>query len=107
MSNHDDEQVPIAIPFEQLKSMATAVADELRNAGGDAPASSGGGSAQRNLPEDLRSRFITVRAALFQRGIYDPVLVRFDTASAPQASNAEIAEQLATVAETLTPPRTP
>lgn len=101
MSQHDDEQQPIAIPLEQLKSMATAVADELRNAGGDAPGNTGGGSAHRNLPEEVRARFLTVRAALFQRGIYDPVLVRFDTASAPQASNAEIAEQLATVAETI------
>lgn len=88
MNHHDDEQVPIAIPLEQLKSMAAAVAEELRNAG-------------EALPAEVRSRFIIVRAALFQRGIYDPVLVRFDTASAPRASHQEIGEQLATVAETI------
>jgi hypothetical protein len=42
-----------------------------------------------------------VRAALFQRGIFDPVLVRFDSATAPRATKEEIAEQLATVAQTL------
>ncbi|HEX8154720.1 MAG TPA: hypothetical protein VF698_16430, partial [Thermoanaerobaculia bacterium] len=60
-----------------------------------------GGSRQRGLPEDLRLRFIGVRSSLFQRGIYDPVLVRFDTASAPQAATSEVAEQLAKVAEGL------
>ena len=96
-----DDKLPITIPLDQLKQMAAAVAEELRNAPGAAPATTGGGSRQRALPEDLRTRFIDVRAALFQRGIYDPVLVRFDTASAPQASNEELAEQLGTVAGAL------
>ena len=48
-----------------------------------------------------REGFIDVRAALFQRGIYDPVLVRFDTATVTQASTQQIAEQLAVVAESL------
>ena len=34
-------------------------------------------------------------------GVFDPVLVRFDTASAPRASNSEIAEELAKLAESL------
>ncbi len=67
--------------------MAAAVAEEMK-----------GASA---VSGDLRERFINVRAALFQRGIYDPVLVRFDSATAPRASTAEIAEQLATVAASL------
>jgi hypothetical protein len=54
------------------------------------------------LPEALRERFIRVRTALVQRGIFDPILVRFDTASAPQASTKEVAEQLAAVASALT-----
>ena len=47
------------------------------------------------LPAELRARFIKVRTALFQRGIYDPVLVRFDSATAPRASVAEVADALA------------
>jgi hypothetical protein len=88
MSEHHDDKLPIAIPVDQLKSLAAAVAEELKGAG-------------EPLTHELRERFITVRAALFQRGIYDPVLVRFDTVSAPRASNQEIAEQLATVAGAL------
>jgi hypothetical protein len=100
-----DTKQPIAIPPATLKELATNVAAELRAHAGDAGAAnvanSGGGSAHRALPALLRERFIDVRAALFQRGIYDPVLVRFDTASAPQASTAEIAEQLEQVAASL------
>ena len=84
--NHDDEKLPIAIPLDRLKDMAAAVAEELRS--GD-------------LTPALRERFINVRAALFQRGIYDPVLVRFDSSTAPRASKEEIASQLATVAQSL------
>lgn len=89
MSDHHDEVLPIAIPLDRLKQMAAAVAEELKSAGNEPPA------------KDVRERFIEVRAALFQRGIYDPVLVRFDSATAPKASTPEIAEQLATVAGAL------
>jgi hypothetical protein len=82
---------------EELKTMAAEVANELQSATAGEPAAAGGGSRQRGLPEPLRQRFISVRTALFQRGIFDPVLVRFDTASAPQASTKEIGEQLAKV----------
>jgi hypothetical protein len=57
-------------------------------------------SSQAITPE-LRVRFIEVRSALFMRGVYDPVLVRFDSATAPRASNAEIGEQLETLAQSL------
>jgi len=86
---------------EELKSMAAEVAGELQAAGGNEPATTGGGSRQRGLPEPLREHFIRVRTALFQRGIFDPILVRFDTASAPQASTKQVGEQLAAVAEAL------
>jgi len=86
---------------EELKSMAAEVATELQSATAGEPATTGGGSRQRGLPESLRDRFIRVRTALFQRGIFDPVLVRFDTASAPQASTKEVGEQLAAVASGL------
>jgi len=78
---------PISIPFAELKTLAATVAEEMKSASAVSP--------------DLRQRFIEVRAALFQRGIYDPVLVRFDSATAPAASLPEIAEQLATVAASL------
>jgi hypothetical protein len=68
----------------ELKEKALAVAEALK-------------TAPATLPEDLRSRFIDVRAHLFARGIYDPVLVRFDSATVPHAPIAEIAEQLARV----------
>lgn len=71
-----------------LKANAAAVAAELK-AAGDA------------ITPELRQKFIEVRAELFQRGIYDPVLVRFDSYTAPKASVSEVAEQLATVAESL------
>ncbi len=98
--DHHDDKVPIAIPLAQLKGMATAVAAELKSAAGSREpiAGTGGGSAHRGLPDDLRERFIEVRAALFQRGLFDPVLVRFDTATVTQASTSEVAEQLETVA---------
>jgi hypothetical protein len=50
------------------------------------------------LSPELRARFIELRAEMFQRGIYDPVLVRFDSATAPRASVAEIAEELKKIA---------
>ncbi|HEX7153935.1 MAG TPA: hypothetical protein VF618_20765 [Thermoanaerobaculia bacterium] len=70
----------------EVKAAAAAVAEELKSG---------------TLTPELRARFINVRAALFQRGIYDPVLVRFDSATAPPASAQEVGEQLATVAEAL------
>ena len=89
----------------ELKAAAVAVADQLKAAAASLPnepiASTGGGSRHRGLPEDLRERFLAVRLVLFQRGIYDPVLVRFDTATVAQAATREVAEELARVAESL------
>jgi hypothetical protein len=81
-----DNKLPIAIPIDELKTMAVEVSEQMKGA---------------ELTPVLRERFIHVRAALFQRGIFDPVLVRFDSATAPRATKEEIAEQLATVAQTL------
>ena len=85
---HEDEKTPIATPIEELKTLAATVAEAMKDAG-------------EPLPEDLRESFSDIRAALFQRGIYDPVLVRFDSATAPRATVAEVAEQLATLAASL------
>lgn len=86
-SEPHDEKVPMNIAVEELRTLAAGVAEELKSAAAVTPG--------------LRERFINVRAALFQRGIYDPVLVRFDSATAPPASAREIGEQLANVATSL------
>ena len=52
------------------------------------------------LTPELRARFIAVRAELFERGIFDPVLARFDSATVAQISAAEAGAQLAKWAET-------
>ena len=87
--------------IDEIRAMAIQVADRLHAVTGTTPILSGGGSRLRGLPEDLRMQFLAVRTALFQRGFFDPVLVRFDTATGTQASTAEIAQQLKAVAATL------
>jgi hypothetical protein len=72
--------------IDQLKQSASAVAEEMKGS---------------EVTPALRERFIEVRSALFQRGIYDPVLVRFDSATAPRATKDEIAAQLEAVAQSL------
>lgn len=88
---------------EEIKAAAAEIAIALQAAAGAAEpiGGTGGGSLHRGLPEDLRERFVALRAALFQRGVFDPVLARFDTASAAQAPNGEIAAELTKLAETL------
>jgi hypothetical protein len=86
MTHDHDEKLPIAIPLDALKQQAAEVAAAMQSG---------------EMSAALRARFIHVRAALFQRGIFDPVLVRFDSATAPRATAQEIAEQLATVATNL------
>lgn len=102
-----DEKAPKAMSLEQLRALVDAVAGELSAFASAAPAepiaNTGGGSDHRGLPEELRQRFIQVRGALYQRGVFEPVLARFDTATAPQAPTLEIAERLAAVAASLTP----
>lgn len=69
------------ITTTELKAIAT----ELQNA--------------TTVSPELRARFIQARTALFRRGIYDPVLVRFDSYTAPTASAQKVGEQLEAVAE--------
>lgn len=87
MSDNNDTP-PIALPAAELKALATAVAAEMKSAG-------------TAIPAPLRERFVFVRAALFQRGIFDPVLVRFDSATVQRAPVAEVADQLESVAAAL------
>ena len=81
----DQEKVHLPT-IEDIKRTASEVASLMK---------------QGPLTPETRSRFIAVRAAMFMRGIYDPVLVRFDSATAPRASNEEVAAQLETVAQSL------
>jgi hypothetical protein len=73
---------------EEIKKNAAAIAEELR-------------AAKSPLPPALRQRFIDLRASLFQRGVYDPILVRFDSATVSPATNAEIAAELTQIAASL------
>src|SRR5687767_14604748 len=92
-----------AMTTDQIRSLATEVAAELKtvNESSEKLSGSGGGSRHRGLPEPLRTRFIAVRTELFRRGLYDPVLVRFDTATVAQAPVADVAERLEQIAATV------
>jgi hypothetical protein len=87
----------LALP--QLREGAKALAEQIRAVRDDAPVQ--GGSIPRGWPDELRTRFLDVRAALFQRGVFDPVLVRFDSATAPPADKGRIADALAALADSL------
>jgi hypothetical protein len=78
--------------IEDWKAAAANVAREM---------SESGAGTNKDLPKELRARFVAIRAELFQRGIFDPILVRFDTATVPQASPREIADELTLVASNL------
>lgn len=73
--------------MSELKQSAAEVAAAMQSSSELSPA--------------VRAQFIAVRDALYRRGIFDPVLVRFDSATAPKASVAEVAAQLTTIAEGL------
>jgi hypothetical protein len=73
--------------IEELKSAAADLARALRES--DTP------------PKDLRKRFIALRSELFQRGVFDPVLARFDTITVSRASMQQIADELEALADTL------
>lgn len=88
---------------DEIRTMAAALAADLRKAA-DTPktgAPGGGGSRPRGLPEELRQRVIEVRTALYQRGLFDPLLARFDSATVPDATTLAIADELAKVASAL------
>lgn len=71
---------------EEIRAAAAALARELE-AGTVTP--------------QLRARVIAVRAALFQRGVFDPVLARFDSATVAPATPAEIARELNEISQSL------
>jgi hypothetical protein len=73
--------------IEEFRAVVARLADELRGAS--------------DLSADQRRSFIAVRAELFQRGIFDPILARFDTVTVTRASTNEVANQLAAIAASL------
>ena len=72
--------------LEELKKAALMVSGELQT---------------NAMTPALRARFIAVRAELFQRGLYDPMLVRFDSATVTQITPQEAGAQLEKVADAL------
>ncbi|HET7711320.1 MAG TPA: hypothetical protein VFL80_05270 [Thermoanaerobaculia bacterium] len=57
--------------------------------------------AGATIAPEIRSRLIVLRAALFQRGIYDPVLARVDSITVPPVSADRLAAQLEEIASSL------
>jgi hypothetical protein len=90
--------------YDELRVEAGKLAAELQEIveRGEADDDGGNrqGSAHRKLPVEFQRRFIDWRSELLEIGVFDPVLIRFDTATAPQAESRRIAEQLAALAET-------
>ena len=74
--------------MEDFGAKAAAIAEELRHAGDV-------------VTPELRARFIELRSEMFQRGIFDPILARFDSATVPQPSTQEVAEQLSRLFATM------
>ncbi|HVT44552.1 MAG TPA: hypothetical protein VMT00_09190 [Thermoanaerobaculia bacterium] len=52
----------------------------------------------RAIGKELWERFIALRRELIRRGVHDPILGRFDSATVVQAGTAAIAEQVRRVA---------
>ena len=85
MTQHE-EKAPIEMSIAEIKASAAALARQMKS---------------DEMTHAVRARFINVRAALFQRGVYDPILVRFDSATVARASLAEIGDELEKVASNL------
>ena len=83
-SPHSPQSSPKSSVSDELKAVANAMRES------------------ETLSPQVRARFIAMRAELFQRGIFDPVLVRFDTITVPRASLQEVADQLDAIAASLT-----
>ena len=73
--------------IEEFRAVVARLAEEMRSAS--------------DLSADQRRRFIAVRAELFQRGVFDPILARFDTVTVTRASTQEVANELAAIAVSL------
>lgn len=72
--------------IEEIKAAAAELAISMR---------------AESIDDATRSRFLATRAELFNRGVFDPVLVRFDSATVAHATNGEIAAELEKIAASL------
>lgn len=75
--------------LEQLRTEASELARTME------------ASASGWTPE-IRRNFVRLREEMLIRGIYDPVLIRYDSISAPRSDLPTLARQLAVVAGSLT-----
>jgi len=82
-----DENHPVALSLPDVKAAASSLAAEIKKSSELSPA--------------LRARLIAVRSALFQLGVYNPILSRLDSATVSRAPIGEIAEELGKVASSL------
>lgn len=91
----------IARTLIELKPELQRLAAMLRESPASASTAPQGGSRHRGLPEDLRTAMVAARKILFQRGMFNPLLSRFDSATVAPASNSELADELAKIAESI------
>jgi hypothetical protein len=83
-SDHSPESSPKSLASADIAAVARA----MREAG--------------TLSPELRKRFIALRSELFRRGVFDPVLARFDSVTVSRAAVPEIADQLDAIAADIT-----
>jgi len=100
MDHDHDSAVHRIRSAEEIARASVTVAAALRQ-NPAATGAAGGGSIQRGLSSAVHATFIQLRGALYERGLFDPVLARFDSATAAPASNGEIAEQLDAITQSL------
>jgi hypothetical protein len=93
------------ISLEELPARAAEVAEALLRASEETTEAeepvADDNSRRRVIDEELRGRFIDVRAAMQRHGMVDPVLIRFDSYTVRQAATREIAERLGQIASRL------
>lgn len=82
-----------------IASSAKDIAAKLSEADAEMGGGNHQGSVHRGLAEDVRREIIDLRNRMFELGIFDPVLVRFDTATVAQATNGEIAQRLEEISQ--------
>lgn len=83
---------------EELRTEAASIAQAILDVAGGGTEEPG---KARTMPDELRERFITFRTLLYVRGLHDPVLARFDSATVAQADSKRIAQALEILAEKL------
>jgi hypothetical protein len=81
--------------LEEIKSVAAEMGSQLSTFSND------DGIANEVLPPLVREQVIALRQHLIRRGIYDPVLGRFDSHTVPQITVSAAAARLKEIAAAL------